>query len=126
MDGLLCHLGVGACERLQCLIGMRVSLATQDGLYGLSHDSPSVVEVGGDGLLVEYELAQTLQRALHGYDTVAERHTDVAQHGRVGKVTLQTAHGQLLCEELQHGVSQTEVTLRVLKVDGVHLVGHGA
>ena len=35
VDGLLCHLGVGAGERLERLIGMGITLAAQDGLDGL-------------------------------------------------------------------------------------------
>ena len=52
--------------------------------------------------------------------------TDVAQDGGVGEVALQTADGQFLCQEPQHGIGHAHVALAVLEVDGVHLVGHGA
>ena len=35
----------------------------------------------------------------------------LTQNGRVGKVALQTAYGQLHGEELQYGVGYTEVAL---------------
>ena len=59
VDCLFVHLLVGAGESLQSLVGMRISLATQNSLYGLCHHSPSVVEVGGNLLLVKDEFAQT-------------------------------------------------------------------
>ena len=52
VDGLLRHLLVAAGKLLQGLVGMRVSLATQDGLDGLSHDGPHIVEVLCDFLLI--------------------------------------------------------------------------
>ena len=97
---------------------------TEDGLDGFCHYCPCVVEVFLELLLVEDELAQTLECALDSDYAVAERYAYVAQNGRVGEVALQTAHGELLCEELQNGVSHAEVALRVLEVDGVHLVRH--
>ena len=51
-------------------------------------------------------------------------HTHVTEHRRVGQVTLQTAHRQLSCQELQDGIGNAEVTLRILIVDGVHLMRH--
>ena len=103
---------------------MRISLAAKYCLYSLCHYCPCVVEVFLQLLLVEDELAQTLECALYCDYAVAERYAHVAQHGRVGEVALQTAHGELLCEELQHGVCHAEVALRVFEVDRVHLVWH--
>ena len=50
---------------------MRISLAAQNGLDGLGHYSPAVVEVTADALFVEQELAQSLQRALEGNQRMA-------------------------------------------------------
>ena len=86
VDALLCHVLVCTCECLESLVRMRISLATENGLDGFSHDSPCIVEVFLQLLLVEDELAQTLQCALDGDDAVSERHAYVAENGRVGKV----------------------------------------
>ena len=53
-------------------------------------------------------------------------HTYVAQNGRVGKVALQAADGQLLCQVRQDGICHAKIALGILEVDGVHLVGHSA
>ena len=124
--GLLGHLLVGARQRLQGLIGVGVGLAAQDGLYGLGHHGPGLLQVVAQALLVQDELAQSLQRALEGDEAVAHGHAHVAQHGRVGEVALQPAYRQFLCQECQDGVGHSQVALRVLVVYGVHLVGHGA
>ena len=55
---------------------------------------------------------------------MAHRHADIAEHGAVREVALQAADGQLLTQVCQDGVGYAEVALRVLEVDGVHLVGH--
>ena len=39
-DGL-----VGARQRFQCFVGMRVAFSAQDGLDGLGHHAPAVVQV---------------------------------------------------------------------------------
>mmetsp|Transcript_127897 Transcript_127897/g.408971 ORF Transcript_127897/g.408971 Transcript_127897/m.408971 type:complete len:223 (+) Transcript_127897:471-1139(+) len=52
-------------------------------------------------------------------------HADVPQHRGVREVPLKPADGQLLGEVLQDRVGHAEVALRVLEVDGVHLVRHG-
>ena len=100
---------VGTGELLQRLVGIGIALATKDGLDGLGNDRPGIVEVVNKLLLVEDELSQTLQRALEGNDAVSEGHTDVADDGAVGEVALQTADGQLLCQEGKDGVSDAEV-----------------
>ena len=88
MDGFLGHVLVGACERLQSLVWMWVCLATEDGLDGFCHYSPCVVEVFLELILVEDELAQTLECALDSDYAVTERYAYVAQNGRVGEVAL--------------------------------------
>ncbi len=100
-------------ESLQCLIWMRISLTAKDGLDSLSHYSPCIIQIFLQLLLVEDELAQALQCTLDGDDAVTERHTDVAEHGAVGKVTLQAAYWKLLCQELENGIGNTEVTLAI-------------
>ena len=96
MNGFLGHVFIGACKRLESLIGMRIGFSAQDGLDGLCHDSPRIVEVLLQLLGVENQFAQTFQCALNGDNAMAERHTDVAQHRRVGQVALQTAYWQFL------------------------------
>jgi len=109
MDGLLCHLLIGARERFQRLIRVRVGFAAQDGLYGFSHYSPCVLQVFVQFLLVEDQLSQAFQRALNGDDTMSEGYTYVAQHRRVGEVALQTAYRQFLSQELQDGIGNAKV-----------------
>ena len=40
---------------------------------------------------------------------MTERHTDVAEYGTVGKVTLQAANRKFLCQELQNGIGNAQV-----------------
>ena len=77
VDCLFGHVLVGACERLQSLVWMRVCLTTEDGLDGFCHYCPCVVEVFLELLLVEDELAQTLECALDSDYAVAERYAYV-------------------------------------------------
>ena len=55
---------------------------------------------------------------------MSHRDAHVAQYRRVGQVALQTAYRQFLCQELQHSICHTHVTLRVLEVYGVYLMWH--
>ena len=126
VDCFLCHVLVGACECFKCLVRVRIGFAAQYGLYGFCHHCPCVVEVGCQLLFVEYKLAQSFECALHCNHSVTERHAYVTEYSRVGKVALQAAYGQLLCEELQHCVGYAEVAFAVFEVDGVHLVRHCA
>ncbi len=57
---------------------------------------------------------------------MCHRHADIAQHGRVRQVALQARNGELAREELIDGNGHTEVTLRILEVDRIDLVRHGA
>lgn len=126
VDGLLCHGLVGARKRFQSLVRMWVAFAAEDGLYGLGYHGPCVVKVLFYLLFVQDELAQSLQRACYGDDAVPQGHTDVAEHGRVGQVALQTADGQFGGEKCEHGVGHAEVALAVFVVNGVDLMRHGA
>lgn len=109
MNGLLGHVLVGAGKRLQSLIRMWVSLATQDGLNGFCHYRPGVVEVFLQLLFMKNELAKSLQSALNGNNAMTERYTDVTQYGTVGEVALQTAYRKLLCQELEYGIGYAQV-----------------
>ena len=80
MDGGLGHLGIGAGKSLQCLIGVRVCLAAQDGLYGFCHHCPGVVKIGGYLALVENELAQALKGTFYCYHCMTERNSYIAQY----------------------------------------------
>ena len=84
MDGLFCHVLVGTSQCLQSLVWMWVSLTTEDGLNSLSYDSPGIIQVFLQLLLVEDELAQSLQGTLDSDDAMTERHTDVTEYGTVG------------------------------------------
>ena len=57
---------------------------------------------------------------------VAHRNADIAEHGAVRQVALQTADGQLLTQVRQNSVGDAQVALRVLEIDGIHLVRHCA
>ena len=105
--------------------GLGISFAAQDGLYAFGHYVPHAVEVAVDGGLVEQEFAESLEGRSDGNHHVSHRHTDVAQHGRVGKVALQAAYGQFRREVVEYGVGDAEVALGIFEVDGVDLVGHG-
>ena len=88
-DALGGHLGVGAGELLEGLVGMRISLAAQYGLNSLGHYRPHRVEIAVDRRLVEDQFRQPLERALHGDDSVGHGDADVAEHRGVGQVALQ-------------------------------------
>ena len=109
MNGLLCHMGIGAGERLQCLVWMWISLTAKDGLDSLSYYSPGIIQIFLQLLLMEDELTQALQCALDGDDAMTERNTDVTEYGAVSKVALQTANRELLCQELEDGIGNTEI-----------------
>ena len=103
---------------------MRVRLATEDGLDAFSTYSPAVVKVAVDGILIEQEFAQALQRRLDADDHMPHRNTHIAEHGGVGQVSLQAADRQFLTQESKDGVCHTKVALRVLEVDRIHLMRH--
>ena len=57
---------------------------------------------------------------------MSDRNADIAEHGGVGEVALESADGQLSGEELEYGVSHAEVALTVLVVDWVDFMWHCA
>ena len=72
--------GICACESFEGLVGVRISFSAEYGLYSFGAYCPAVVEVAVDGVLIEQELAQSLECRLERYDHVAHRHTNIAQH----------------------------------------------
>ena len=52
--------GTCTCQRLECLIWVRVVLAAENSLDGLCNHSPVSFKVSTDSFLVEDELAETL------------------------------------------------------------------
>src|SRR5690606_20663455 len=71
------------------------------------------------------QFADAFQCGLIGDQAVAHAHAHVAQHGRVGQVTLPAGNRQFLCHVGQHRVGQAEVAFGVFKVNRVDLVRHG-
>ena len=118
------HARIDASESLESLVRLWIALAAEDSLDTLGNDCPSIVKIGSDGLFVEKELAESLESRSDGDEHVAERHADVAQYGRVGKVALETAHRELDSEMLEDGIGNAKVALRVLLVDRIDLMWH--
>lgn len=123
-DSLSVHARIDASESLESLVRLWIALAAEDSLDTLGNDCPSIVKIGSDGLFVEKELAESLESRSDGDEHVAERHADVAQYGRVGKVALETAHRELDSEMLEDGIGNAEVAFRVLIVDRINLMRH--
>ena len=55
-----------------------------------------------------------------------ERHTHIAEHGRVCQVTLQTGNRQFHRQVLKNSIRHAQVSFRIFKVNRVHLVRHRA
>ncbi len=98
-------------EGLERLVGVGVSLTTEDGLNGFGTNCPTVVEVAVYRLTVEDKFVESLQRALYADEHVGKGHADVAQHGAVGEVALEAAYGQLAAEMSEYSVGNAEVAL---------------
>ena len=58
-NALLSDSSVGACQGLQCFIGVREGFAAQNGLYGLCTYSPTCVKVGSNAFFVEQQFVKT-------------------------------------------------------------------
>ena len=82
-NGLVCTR-----QGFQGLVGMGIALAPQYGLDGFGHDAPAIVQVATDGTFVQQQLAQALQRALNGYQSMPQGHSHIAQYGRVRQIAL--------------------------------------
>ncbi len=123
-DGSGVDLGVGAGEGFESLVGLGVAFTTQDGLNSFGHYAPAVVQVGMYGFGIKDKFSEALESGLDGDDCVRKRHTDVAEHGRVGEVTLQPRHGELLCQMCEQSVGHAYIAFGVLEVYGIHFVRH--
>ena len=60
-DGSSIDTLIGTCECLKGFIGIGICLATEDGLDAFGNDSPGIVQVLLQLLLIEDELAQPLE-----------------------------------------------------------------
>ncbi len=94
-------------------------------LDGFGQDLPVVLEFILQTLLVHLQFVQSLVHTAVGQLRVPEGQAVVAHHGRVGQVALVPADRQFLGEVAGQTRGQSQVALRVLEVDRVHLVGHG-
>ncbi len=92
-DGLLVDGLSGAGELLELLVGVGVSLAAEDGLYGLRDDGPVGLEVLVDLLGVDQELGVSLEDGLEGDQGVGQGRAQGAQDGGVGQVALEAGDG---------------------------------
>lgn len=106
-------------------VGVFHAIATHHGLHRLGEDFPAGVQVLGDALGVQLQLADALQAGLVGDDAVGDADAEVAQHGGVGQVALPARDRQLAGQVLEQRVGDAEVALGVLEVDRVDLVRHG-
>ena len=66
------------CQGLQSLVGMWVGFAPQDGLYGLGHYSPAVIQVVVNGVLVQHQFAQSFQGALYADYHMSDGHAYIS------------------------------------------------
>src|SRR3712207_8134210 len=57
---------------------------------------------------------------------MAERHAHIAQHGRIGQVTLQARNRKFYRQVLEKSVRQSEVSFGILKDYRIHLMRHSA
>ena len=83
-----------------------------------------MIQITAQSSLVKQQLTQALQQTLERDLNMRQRHTYVAQHRRVGQVALQARDRQLRRQMSQDRVSHTQVTLRVLEINRVHLMRH--
>ena len=112
------------CESFERLIWVRVVLSAENGLNRLCHYSPVSFKVSTDSIFVKDELAESLLEGVERNHRMCERHADVAENSRVGKVTLQTRDRQFHRKMSVEGICHSEVTFGILEVDRVHLVRH--
>ena len=74
------HSSVGACQCLECFVGVRIGFTAQNGLDRFSHDYPAVFQVSLDAGFVQEQFAQTLHCALEGNEGVCHRYAYVSDH----------------------------------------------
>ena len=88
MNCLFCHFLIGTGQGFQCFIRVRIAFPTQYSLDSLSYDRPRVFKILLQLLLMENQLPKSLQSTLNSYDAMPHWHTNITQHGGVGKITL--------------------------------------
>ena len=64
------HALIGARERFERLVGVGVALSAEDSLYALGDDRPGILQILAQLLLVENELAQSLESAVESDEGV--------------------------------------------------------
>ena len=112
---------LAAGEGLELLVRMRHTVAAHHGLNGFGEDFPGVVEVGGDDLLVDLELAEAARQGVVADEAVAEGDAEVAQDGGVRQVALPAGDRELAGEMIENGVGEAEIAFGVFEVDRVDL-----
>ena len=65
-------------QRLELFVGMRNSIAAHDRLNGFSKHFPGMIQIFGDTMLVELQLAQTSCQSVVTHKTVTESDTEIA------------------------------------------------
>src|SRR5574344_2397763 len=103
---------------------MWVSLTTKNRLNGLSHYCPGIFQICIQFILIEYQFMQTLQCTLKSDNGMTHWYAYITQYSRVCQITLKTTYRQLLSQELQDCISNTQVTLAVFIIDRIYLMGH--
>ena len=116
---------MAAGQRLQLFVRIGQAVAAHHRLHGFGQHFPGGVEVGGEPLRIDAELAQAAQQRIEADQRMAERGAQRAQHGRIGQVALPAADRQLGGEMFEQRVGDAEVAFGILEVDRVDLVRHG-
>lgn len=112
-------------ELLQLLIGPGNAVLAQENLDGLGEDFRVTIEFTLQDRAVHRELADPFEEGRDGQQVISECDADIALNGGIRKVALQAAHRQLLGEVGEERGGEPQIALRVLEVDGIHLVRHG-
>ena len=89
-DGRLGNSIIGSRERLEGFVGIGVAFAPEDGLDGFGDNCPVLFEVLVNGFTVDDEFVEPFEGGFHGDDGVCEGHANVAKHGGVREVALET------------------------------------
>ena len=115
---------LAAGQRLELLVRVGQAVAAHHRLHGFGQHFPGSIEIGGQALGIDAELAQTALQRIECDQRVAERGAQRAQYGGVGQVTLPAADRQLGGEMFEQRIGDAEVAFGVLEVDRVDLVRH--
>ena len=77
-------------EFLKLLIGVIDTALAHDGLNRFSENIPTRVQMRRNFRFIDFELVEAAREGVVGKHTVAECHTHIAQHRRIGEVALPT------------------------------------